>query len=47
VEGCDLQWGISVWLYTEGVDMEQREAALMVAVVSCNSMAIMARIKAQ
>jgi hypothetical protein len=34
-----------VWLYTERRDVEQREAALMVAAVSCNAMAIMARIK--
>jgi hypothetical protein len=42
-----MQWGNSVWLYTEGEDVEQREAALMVASVSCNAMAIMVRIKAQ
>ena len=39
--------GNSVWLYTKGEDVEQRESALMVATVSCNAMAIMARIKAQ
>jgi hypothetical protein len=42
-----MLWGNSVWLYTEGEGVEQREAALMVANVSCNAMAIMARLKAQ